>query len=62
MAKRLCLHCGTWFEVSELVPVFEEGKDDFIRWYCKKCLPEVKEYYNELPWKHLYRFGDEEKK
>lgn len=61
MIKKMCTYCASWYDVEEMTPLFEEGKENLICWYCKKCLPVVKSNISQLPWSHLYHFGEKGK-
>lgn len=53
--RELCIYCGKWFPVKEMVELHEKGKKQVL-YYCMACYPEVRSNLNSLPWKDNYAF------
>lgn len=58
--KWSCHYCLKRFPKEELTPLYEKDKD-FVLLYCPKCLSDVYHNILQLPWYHVYSWGQKGK-
>ncbi|MFJ7994286.1 hypothetical protein ACIQY5_19185 [Peribacillus frigoritolerans] len=46
--KEMFTHCGKWYNLATLTPMYEEGKTH-VNHYCDMCLHDVKSGVYSLP-------------
>lgn len=47
-----CTFCNRSEPISELTPMYEKGRPDWIRYYCDRCLPLVKNGMRSHEWNY----------
>lgn len=52
-----CTYCARREPKSIMTPMYEENKDGWVRYYCPRCIEDVKTETYKRPSHHLYKFG-----
>lgn len=54
--RKMCLYCAKWDDITNLTPLFEEGKTH-VSYYCDRCVTHVKHNLLKLPYHSLFTWG-----
>ncbi|MDF1995795.1 hypothetical protein [Peribacillus frigoritolerans] len=56
MERKMCLYCAKWDNISDMTPLYEQGKER-AEYYCERCVTHVKINLRKLPYHHLFTWG-----